>query len=100
LEWLSDERPWLISRLEVLGLRVVPGAVNYLLVQLPKQPGLTAASLQYEMGRMGVLIRDASHFIGLDESYCRFAIKLRHQNKWLLQALERGLAKFQEAGIR
>ncbi|CAM3151616.1 threonine-phosphate decarboxylase CobD [Paenibacillus lupini] len=100
MEWLKDERPWLIGRLEELGLRVIPGAVNYLLVQLPERPGLTAASLQYEMGRMGVLIRDASHFIGLDDSYCRFAIKLRHQNKWLLQALERGLSKFQEAGIR
>ncbi|SFD70632.1 threonine-phosphate decarboxylase [Paenibacillus catalpae] len=100
MAWLQEERPWLIDKLEALGFRVVPGMVNYLLVQLPQLPGLTAASLQFEMGRMGILIRDASHFINLDESYCRFAVKLRHQNEWLLEALGRCLFKFREAGIR
>ncbi|GLX70769.1 threonine-phosphate decarboxylase CobD [Paenibacillus glycanilyticus] len=98
MNWLQEEKPWLIQKLEGLGLRVIPGNVNYLLVQLPGVPGLTAATLQYEMGRMGLLIRDASHFIGLDESYCRFAVKLRHQNEWLLEALGRCLSKFREAG--
>ncbi|MCM3625847.1 threonine-phosphate decarboxylase CobD [Paenibacillus glycanilyticus] len=100
MDWLLEERPWLIGKLEELGLRVIPGEVNYLLVQLPQLPGLTSASLQYEMGRMGILIRDASHFIGLDESYCRFAVKLRHQNEWLLEALERCLAQFRESSAR
>ncbi|WP_336785943.1 threonine-phosphate decarboxylase CobD [Paenibacillus sp. MMO-177] len=100
MNWLQEERPWLIGRLEALGFGVIPGKVNYLLVRLPDIPGLTAASLQYEMGRMGILIRDASHFIGLDESYCRFAVKLRRQNEWLLEALERSLSKFREAAIR
>jgi len=100
IDWLQEERPWLIQKLEALGLRVIPGRVNYLLVQLPEWPGLSAARLQHEMGRMGILIRDASHFIGLDESYCRFAVKLRYQNEWLLEALERCLAKFKEVGNR
>lgn len=100
LEWLHSERAWLADRLEALGLRVVPGRVNYLLAKLPEVPGLTAAGLQHEMGRMGILIRDASHFIGLNESYCRFAVKLRRQNEWLLEALGRCLAKFREADVR
>jgi threonine-phosphate decarboxylase len=36
---------------------------------------------------MGILIRDASHFAGLDESWLRLAVKLRDDNDRLLAAL-------------
>ncbi|ANY69581.1 threonine-phosphate decarboxylase [Paenibacillus sp. BIHB 4019] len=96
LKWLNEERPWLTSQLEGLGFSVTPSETNYVLVRLPSLPQLTAAALQQEMGSRGVLIRDASHFVGLDDRYCRFAIKLRSDNEKLLEALAQCLDDFKE----
>ncbi|GGG79910.1 threonine-phosphate decarboxylase CobD [Paenibacillus radicis (ex Gao et al. 2016)] len=90
--WLQEEGPWFADRLWESGLNVYAGAANYVLVRLPEQPGLTAAALQNELGRRGVLIRDASHFTGLDAHYCRFAIKLRPQNERFLAELKGAMA--------
>ena len=38
---------------------------------------------QKHMGHQGILIRDASLFEGLNERYCRVAIRLREDNERL-----------------
>jgi threonine-phosphate decarboxylase len=89
-DWLAAERPWLIGRLQQLGLDVTPSDTNYLLFSL--QPlGFKAKQLQAEMGRRGILIRDASRFAGLGDSYVRVAIKLREHNERLLEELNGAL---------
>ncbi|CAM4270732.1 threonine-phosphate decarboxylase [Paenibacillus endophyticus] len=92
LSWLQDERTWLTSALQALGFEVNPSAANYLLVRIPRNAGLSASMLQLEMGKQGVLIRDASRFPGLDHTYIRIAIKLRTQNEQLLMALSKCLS--------
>ncbi|WP_042160701.1 threonine-phosphate decarboxylase CobD [Paenibacillus gorillae] len=89
--WLQEESRWFVDQLRDNGLEVFPGAANYVLVRLPEKQGLTAAALQKEMGNRGILIRDASHFTGLNKQYCRFAIKLRSQNEQLLEQLEQAM---------
>ncbi|TDG00438.1 cobyric acid synthase [Paenibacillus piri] len=84
--WLAEERPWLIGKLTELGLLVTPSDTNYLLFSL-KPLGITVQELQAEMGRRGVLIRDASRFPGLDSSYVRTAIRLREHNERLIREL-------------
>ncbi len=86
--WLLEERPWLVGRLSALGLTVVPGEANYLLVSLPENSGWDAAKLQRAMAQKGIMIRDASLFRGLDASYFRVAVRLRRDNERLLKALE------------
>lgn len=86
-EWLITEREWLAAELERLGCQVTPSEANYLLLRLPEEAGYSASQLQLEMGRRGVLIRDASRFQGLDHRYIRVAVKLREQNIRLLEAL-------------
>jgi threonine-phosphate decarboxylase len=49
--------------------------------------GISVKQAQQHMGRQGILIRDASLFEGLNERYCRVAIRLREDNERLLQAL-------------
>ncbi|WP_028610931.1 pyridoxal phosphate-dependent aminotransferase [Paenibacillus harenae] len=93
MEWLLLDRPWLISELEALGFRVFPSSANYLLVRIPGEPGMSASKLQLEMGKLGVLIRDASRFPGLDHTYIRVAVKRREQNVILLQALEKCIGR-------
>lgn len=88
LDWLQAERPWLIARLQAIGFEVFDSVTNYLLLRIPPQLKLSASMLQLEMGKQGVLIRDASRFPGLDHTYIRVAIKLREHNERLLRALQ------------
>lgn len=88
LGWLQSERPWLTTELQKMGFEVIPSAANYLLLRIPRELGLSASMLQLEMGKLGVLIRDASRFPGLNHTYIRVAIKLREQNEQLLHALD------------
>jgi threonine-phosphate decarboxylase len=85
--WLAEERPWLVESLRRLGLTVVSGDVNYLLFSFSRIPGVTIGDVQREMGMRGVLVRDASKFPGLDDTYCRIAIRLREDNERLLAVL-------------
>lgn len=91
-EWLAEERPWLAGRLQALGLRVVPSDVNFLLVALPAGSGWTALRLQQAMAAQGIMIRDASLFAGLDASYFRIAVRLRHENERLIRTLQEVLS--------
>lgn len=91
MTWLREERAWLTGQLEQLGLIVAEGHVNYVLFRIPPSIGLTAAELQRKLGERGVLIRDASHFDGLDEKYCRIAVRFRDEHVRLLQALSEAL---------
>ncbi|NHN29263.1 cobyric acid synthase [Paenibacillus agricola] len=84
--WLAEERPWMVRMLEGLGLQVTPSDTNYLLFSM-RGLGLNAQDLQREMGQRGVMVRDASHFAGLDASYVRVAIRLRESNERLIVAL-------------
>jgi threonine-phosphate decarboxylase len=87
-EWLHVEKPWLTDQLEQLGLEVVQSDVNFLLFSFSESSGITVKQAQQAMGRQGILIRDASLFEGLNERYCRVAIRLRADNLKLVQALQ------------
>ncbi|WP_026326517.1 cobyric acid synthase [Paenibacillus ginsengihumi] len=86
LAWLAAERSWLTARLRELGLVVYESDANFLLLSLAPL-GIGVKRLQEEMGRRGVLIRDASLFDGLDGSYCRLAVKQRADNERMLAVL-------------
>ncbi|RJX40676.1 threonine-phosphate decarboxylase [Paenibacillus pinisoli] len=86
-QWLQEERAWLSEKLETLGFRVYPGSTNYLLLQLPETCCMSSSELQHAMGLYGVLIRDGSHFPGLNERFIRVAVKLREHNERLVRAL-------------
>jgi len=95
-KWFAAERPYMEEGLRGLGLDVVPGVTNYVLFAVPIEWRVTAAQLQQEMGRSGILIRDASRFDGLDARYCRIAVKLRADNDKLLAALAQCLSKLRQ----
>ncbi len=94
LEWLKEEREVLTGKLRKLGLRVIDSDANFILFSL-RPLGLTVQALQAEMGRRGILVRDASLFAGLDETWCRVAVKLREQNEKLLAGLTEALSVLQ-----
>ncbi|MEC0270680.1 threonine-phosphate decarboxylase CobD [Paenibacillus anseongense] len=90
--WLQDEKAWLTGQLRQLGLDVVPTDVNFVLFSFPPELGLTIKQAQKHMGQMGILIRDASLFEGLNEQYGRVAIRLREDNERLIEGLRQTVA--------
>lgn len=88
-EWLVGERQWLTEQLIRLGAAVYPSDTNFLLFSLPEEAGMDAKQLQHQLGLEGILLRDGSRFPGLDETFCRIAIRLRKDNEALLEALGR-----------
>jgi threonine-phosphate decarboxylase len=98
-QWLSMEKPWLIEQLKHLGLEVVHSEVNFLLFSFAVESGIDVKQAQKHMGRQGILIRDASLFPGLNERYCRIAVRLREQNEQLLAGLKQTIEKL-KGGIR
>lgn len=71
------------------GLKVYPGAANYLLVEITAGP--TAAELRQALLRQRILIRDCGNFAGLDGRFFRVAVRTPGENERLLQGIAASL---------
>ncbi|MFO6424140.1 threonine-phosphate decarboxylase CobD [Motilimonas sp. KMU-193] len=86
LQWLNAERAFLMAELAQLpGWVAYPSRVNFVLCKLP--PIWQATALREVLLNQGIVIRNASNFHGLDESYIRLAIKSRSDNQRLITTL-------------
>ncbi len=85
-ELTARAREALIQGLTGLGLRPLPGAANFLLVDL-SPAGLDARRLQTLLGPLGILIRDCSSFDGLGPAWIRLAVRRPVENQRLLEAI-------------
>lgn len=65
---------------ERLGISCVPSAANYCLLRFNK-----ARELALLLKDKGILVRECSNFTGLDDSYIRVAVKLKSDNRKLLE---------------
>lgn len=84
---IQEQRSYLKQSIEEsLGWFVFPGQANFQLVRLPD--GLTAAELQWEMGKKGILIRSCSMYPGLTEHDFRIAVRTKLENDRLIQAFK------------
>jgi len=82
---VAVERAELAAALgDLPGLRVWPGAANFLLLRVPDGPS-TADRLR----DAGIAVRPAWSFPGLDERYLRVAVRRREDNRRLVEALAR-----------
>ncbi|MHA1632018.1 MAG: threonine-phosphate decarboxylase CobD [Candidatus Freyarchaeota archaeon] len=85
---ISEERKFLLSELEKIGgLKVFPTDTNFIFIDV-RQSGLTAPQLKERMLLHGILLRDCSSFIGLDEHYVRVSVRTRRDNEKLLASLK------------
>ena len=77
---------------EIGGLYVFPSETNFLLVKiLNKKTNSTA--LRESMAKEGILIRDCSTFVGLDDSYFRVTVRSSKENLKLIKTLTEALEK-------
>jgi len=77
---------------EIGGLHVFPSETNFLLVKILK-PKFTSTGLREELAKEGLLIRDCSTFVGLDDTYFRVTVRSAENNMQLVETLKRILSK-------
>jgi len=77
---------------EVKGLHVFPSETNFLLVKI-LNPKYTSTGLREEMAKRGMLIRDCSTFVGLDEHFFRVTVRSGADNRKLVDALKQTMEK-------
>ena len=80
VEYVKNEREYLREGLEKLGIRVVSGEVDFLLLY-------TTQPIYDSLLAKGILIRNCENFRGLGEGYYRIAVKKHEENEVLLQEL-------------
>lgn len=85
-EYFSKERICMINEINKIdGIKAFNSDANFILVRFENKNVLDVK--ENLLKRAGLLIRDASNFIGLDSSFARVAIKNHEQNTVLVDAL-------------
>lgn len=92
LKRIHRNRPRLAAALRGLGVRIVPSAANFLLLELP----ISSADMDEFLGTLvrdhGVVVRDCRSYDGMEErSFIRVAVRRRRENDALARAIEKAL---------
>jgi len=77
---------------EIGGLHVFSSETNFLLVKI-LNPKFSSLMLKERMAKEGILIRDCSTFVGLDNSYFRVTVRSFKENLRLVKALKEKLKR-------
>ena len=100
--WIKEEKEYVYKKLQSIdGIKPYKTEVNFILVKIEDnmvKKGINAAKLKEMMLERGILIRDASNFKYLDESYFRLAIKDRKNNDRVADVLKEVL-KYMKTSI-
>ena len=101
LKWIEEEKIYMYEKLnKIPGIKVYETEVNFITGKIDEKlfsEGLNVKILREKMLEQGILIRDASNFKFLDESFFRLAIKDRESNDRVIEVL-RGI--FREKGVK
>lgn len=90
-KWQRETAEFIYQLNKLDGLEVIPTATTFFLVRLKKG---TAADLKaYLLEKEGILIRDASNFRGLDETYFRLSTQTSAENGRMVAAVKEWLAQ-------
>ena len=84
-KWQRETAELIYQLRKLDGLEVLPTATTFFLVRLKK--GNAADLKRYLLEEHGILIRDASNFRGLDETYIRLSTQRPEENQVLIDAM-------------
>lgn len=91
LDLIKKEKAWLQKELGAIeSFSFSPPDANFFFIDIEKT-GLTANALKHRMLKRGILIRDCSSFVGLNEFYIRVAVKTHAENVRLVEAFKKSL---------
>lgn len=90
---IAKEKAELVRMIgEIGGLHVFPSETNFLLVKILNRK-ITSTALKEEMSKEGILIRDCSTFVGLDDNYFRVTVRSAKDNLKLIETLKKTFGK-------
>jgi threonine-phosphate decarboxylase len=90
-ELIKEEKAWLQQELNAINVfSFEPPDANFFFINIQKA-NLTANNLKHRMLKQGILIRDCSSFVGLNEFFIRVAVKTHDENLRLIEAFKRAL---------
>jgi threonine-phosphate decarboxylase len=90
-ELIKREKEWLQQELSgIKGFSFEVPDANFFFIDI-RNANITAYNLKHKMLQQGILIRDCSSFVGLNEFYIRVAVKTHGENVRLIEAFERAL---------
>lgn len=85
-KWIEEEKIWFYDKaLKITGVTPYRTNTNFMLLRIENK---TSNEIREKMIEKGILVRDASNFVGLDNHYIRVAIKDRESNKKMFKALD------------
>ncbi|MDH6305464.1 threonine-phosphate decarboxylase [Parabacteroides sp. PF5-5] len=90
-KWQRETAELIYQLSKLDGLEVIPSSTTFFLVRLKK--GTAADLKKYLLDTYGILIRDASNFHGLDETYFRLSSQLLPENQELINGIKEWLDK-------
>ncbi|HSV50084.1 MAG TPA: histidinol-phosphate transaminase, partial [Candidatus Acidoferrales bacterium] len=91
LELIKQEKAWLQKELSQFnGFSFTEPDANFFFIDI-RNTALTANALKHRMLKQGILIRDCSSFVGLNEFYIRVAVKTHEENVRLIDAFKKAL---------
>lgn len=90
-KWQRETAELIYQLNKIEGLEVIPTNTTFFLVRLKK--GSASCLKKYLLEQYGILIRDASNFRSLDESYFRVSTQTSEQNAQLTAALTEWMEK-------
>lgn len=86
-EYYVKEREYMLNALkEINSIKVYDTDTNFVLIKLKQNTSNEMKNSLLEEGK--ILIRDASNFIGLDDSFIRVAIKSHEENEKLIKYMK------------
>lgn len=89
-KWQRETAELIYQLSKLDGLEVLPTTTTFFLVRLKK--GSAAGLKAYLLDNYGILIRDASNFRGLDETYIRLSTQKSEENNQLVEGVKEWLA--------
>jgi threonine-phosphate decarboxylase len=90
-ELIKKEKAWLQQELrQFRGFSFSAPDANFFFIDI-RNTSLTANALKHRMLKQGILIRDCSSFVGLNEFYIRVAVKTHEENVRLIDAFKKAL---------
>lgn len=91
LDLIKKEKAYLQNELcKLPGFRFTEPDANFFFIDI-RDTALTANALKHRMLKQGILIRDCSSFVGLNEFYIRVAVKTHEENVRLIDAFKKAL---------
>ncbi|QIB69490.1 aminotransferase class I/II-fold pyridoxal phosphate-dependent enzyme [Aminipila butyrica] len=88
LKEIREEKAFLVSELNELRIKNYHPAANYILFNIRDHERYCLSDFKEKLLQQGIIIRDCSNYVGLEEGYYRIAVKSHQANERLIAALK------------